>query len=96
MTPQGDEDFEQYVKRAADDHALHRLTHIAISLWAGWVWGWLWSLAVFAGLFLIIAACNLALLALTGNMRLIHVNRWAWLWIALAGIMLSSASFRTV
>ena len=94
MTQRDNEDVEQYAKRVADDHALHRLTHIAVSIWAGSVWGWLWGFAVFAGLFLAIAASNLALLALTGNLRLVRVNRWAWLWMALAVIVLSSASVK--
>ena len=85
-----------YVQRVRDDHYLHRLAHILVSIWAGWAWGWPWGLGLFVALFAIILITNHILLVRSGSFKMIRFNRWAWLVVALAAIMWSTATIEQV
>jgi hypothetical protein len=90
------DDSDRRDEQVRADHYIHRLAHIAISIWAGWAWGWLWGLAVFIGLFVAIAVSNIAVMTATESLTAVRINRWGWLALAAAIILISTASMENV
>lgn len=85
------EDFKAHAERVRNDHYLHWLAVIAVCVWAGSIYGWLVGLSAFIALLVTITFTNTIILAKTGSLRGVRVNRWAWVIFAVLTIMGSSA-----
>ena len=83
---------ENYVEKVREDHYLHRLCLIGVSFWGAQIWGWLWGLLLFVGIISAISVGNIAILATTGNLKIIRVNRWTWIVVGLVLIIATTAS----
>lgn len=84
------EDFEDYAERVRVDHYLHWFAVISIGVWAGSIYGWLAGVGALIGLLVAIMITNTILLAKTGSLRTVRVNRWAWVIFAILMIFVSS------
>lgn len=91
-----DQSVEDYVDRVRNDHYLHRLVHIIVSLWAGWAWGWMWGISVFVSLYVVILITNELIMLTNGSLKLIRINRWLWLVLAFGYVIVSTASIEQV
>ncbi len=82
--------------RHADDVAVdHYLHWLALLSAAGYAWklhGLLAAIAVLIGLLIIISLTNLVVLTKFGSFRLLRVNRWSWVILAVVLLAVSGAS----
>ena len=85
------EGSKAHADRVRDNHNLHWLALLSVAMWAGSVFGWLVGVGFFIGLYCLIAATNLVIMATGGDFRAIRVSRWGWLVIALASMIALSA-----
>lgn len=91
-----DEDFEAYADRVRDDHYLHGFVTISLAVWAGTIYGWIAGIATLVGLLVAITVTSIAVMAAGAGLKAMRFARWAWLVLALAVILISSAEFRNV
>ncbi|KEO92118.1 hypothetical protein EH31_05475 [Erythrobacter longus] len=90
------EEFRSYAERVRVDHYLHWFAVIAVSVWAGTVYGWLAAIGAFIALLVAITLTNTIILAKTGSLMGVRVNRWAWVTFAILTIIVSSAEVHTI
>ncbi len=86
------ETFEKYADRVRDDHYLHWLALFFVAFWAGSAFGWLWGIGTFFAIYVTILISNTMILAVRPSFRLIKINRWFWIILAIFWIILSTAS----
>lgn len=91
-----DEDLDSYAGRVREDHYLHWLAMIMVSVWAGSIYGWMAGVGAFIGLFAAITLTNTIIVTKTGSLRAIRANRWAWVIFAILAIIVSSAEVHTI
>ena len=91
-----DKSFEDYADRVRNDHYLHRLFHIIVSLWAGWAWGWMWGIGLFVALYFVIVITNQLIMLTTGSLKIIRLNRWLWLVVAFVCVIVTTANIEQV
>ncbi|MCL9998665.1 MAG: hypothetical protein NBV68_04735 [Erythrobacter sp.] len=83
-------------ERVREDHYLHWLTMITLSVWAGSIYGWIAGVGAFIGLLAAITLTNTIILAKTGSLRAVRANRWAWVIFAILTIVVSSTEVHTI
>lgn len=90
-----DEKYTKFVKR---DHYAHKFALLAVAAYGFQLHGWLIGLGILFGLIIIIAVTNRILMATTPDQRvfpLIRVNRWGWIIITAAILLISSATIES-
>ena len=83
---------EDRSRDVAADHTLHWLAMLAAAGYAWRLHGFWIGIAVMLGLLAVIAVTNMIILVKSGNLGLIRVNRWGWVFLASSALVWSSAS----
>lgn len=86
---------EKYTKFVKRDHYAHKFALLAVAAYGFQLHGWLTGLGILFGLIIIIAITNTTLMAVAPGQRvfqLIRVNRWGWIIITAAILLISSAT----
>lgn len=90
---------EKYTKSVESDHYAHKFALLAVAAYGFQLHGWLTGLAILFGLIVIIAISNTILMAVAPGQRLfrlIRVNRWGWIIVTAAILVISSIKIETV
>jgi hypothetical protein len=84
------------IRQAELNHFLHWIALIFVAAYAWQLHGWGWALATFIGLITVISIGNLVILAVSGNLAFVRINRWGWIVVSLLLVAFSGASIQHV
>lgn len=91
IAPRLDSD-SRYADNVAADNSLHWLALLSAAGYAWKLHGLLAAIAVLVGLLIVISLSNLAILAKSGSFKLLRLNRWSWVVLAVILLAASGAS----
>lgn len=86
------EDYQAYADRVRRDHYAHWFALLAVAWWAKSVFSWPVGAGVLFGLIVVIWITNTIILATTGSLRAIKINRWGWLAVVFVTVIYMSAT----
>jgi hypothetical protein len=88
-----EQSFEQYRRDVSADHYLHWAALLACAGYAWQLHGIAIGITALIGTVLVIAATNLVLMSMTGNLKITRINRWLWVILLLVVLLASGAQF---
>lgn len=89
---------EDYIKSVQSDHYAHKFVLFSVAAYGFQLHGWLTGIGILLGLIIIIAITNSILMATASDQnvfRLIRVNRWGWIIVTAAILVVSSATIES-